>query len=436
MALSRRTVLKASGVAGFAFAADTSVWQASAQAPLGEPGSWPWVRDLFDLSPDTVHMSTMLIASHPRPVREAIEEHRSGLDADPVRYLERNNNRLTDAARQAAGDYLGVHPSHIALTDSTTMGIGLVYTGLKLQPGDEVLTTEHDYYVTHESLRLMAERTGAGVRKITLFEDPAETSEDEIVSRIVDAVRPATRLVALTWVHSSTGLKMPVSAIAAALREVNAERDAEDQVLLGIDAVHGFGVEDTNFLQLGCDFFMAGCHKWLFGPRGTGIVAISERGLDAVRPTIPSFTDDAVFSAWLEGADEPPGGNTGPRMTPGGFKPFEHRWALSEAFALHRQIGRARVAERTHFLATSLKDALAEHPGVTLRTPRDSRFSAGIVSFDVDGVHPNAVVSRLRQHEIIASVAPYAVPHVRLTPSIRNNEQDIERVAAALRSIA
>jgi isopenicillin-N epimerase len=435
MDLSRRGLLKASGVAALAAATGAPVPQAAAQEAAGDPGSWDWLRGLFDLSPDMVHMSAMLISSHPQPVREAIEEHRRRLDADPVRYLESNNTRLTEAARRAAGDYLGVHPSHVALTDSTTMGVGLVYTGLRLEPGAEILTTEHDYYVTHESLRLLAERTGATIRRIRLFDEARQTSEDEIVGRIAESLRPETRLVALTWVHSDTGLKLPVAAIAAAIEEANAGRDEGNQVLLGLDAVHGFGIENANFLQLGCDFFMAGCHKWLLGPRGTGIVAISERGLAAVRPGVPSFTDDAVFSAWLQQDDTPPGGNNGRRMTPGGFKPFEHIWALPEAFALHAELGRARVAERTHELAGMLKDGLGEIPNVTVRTPRDAALSAGIVSFDVDGMSPDAAVSRLRQRGIIASAAPYAVPHVRLTPSIRNNEHEIEQVAAALREI-
>ncbi len=436
MTLSRRAILKVSGAAAVAAATGGRTPSAAQDTGGAQGGSWEWVRGLFELSPDTVHMSAMLLSSHPRPVREAIEEHRRELDVDPVRYLERNNTALTDAARKAAGDYLAIHPSHVALTDSTTMGVGLIYTGMKLKPGQELLTTQNDYYVTHESLRLAAERTGARVRSITLFNRADEASEDQIISRILDAVRPNTRLLALTWVHSSTGLKIPVSTVAAALREVNAARDEEDHVLLGVDAVHGFGIEDTNFLQIGCDFYMAGCHKWLFGPRGTGIAAISKRGLSAVRPSVPSFTDDAVFSAWLQNMERPAGDNNGMRMTPGGFKPFEHRWALAEAFALHEQIGRGRIAERTHDLAGALKEALGELPGVMVHTPRDSRLSAGIVSFDVDGMSPQAVVSRLRAQDIIASVSPYATPHVRLTPSIRNNEEDIDRVAVALRGIA
>jgi len=437
MSVSRREILKLSGTAAVAAAAKGWAGEAAGMAALTDGREdWEWVRGLFALSRDKVHMSAMLLASHPAPVREAIEEHRRELDADPVEYLEKNNTALTEAARKSAGEYLGVHASHIALTDSTTMGLGLVYNGLKLRPRQEMLTTTEDYFVTHESLRLASEKWSAHLRRIALFDRVEEATEDQIVSRVVDAITPSTRLVAVTWVHSSTGLKIPVAGIAAALREVNAGRDEEDQVLLGVDGVHGFGVEDTSFAKLGCDFLMAGCHKWLFGPRGTGVIAFSGKGLAAVRATIPSFTDDGVFAAWIKRRAQPPGSNNGRRMTPGGFKAFEHRWALTKAFELHRTIGKSRVAARTHELATALKEVLDEAPGVAVRTPQDTRLSAGIVAFDVEGLSPDAVVSRLRRQRIVASVSPYARPYVRLTPSIRNSEAEIEQVAAAMWEIA
>ena len=157
-----------------------------------------------------------------------------------------------------------------------------------------------------------------------------DASEDEIVDNLVTAIRPQTRALALTWVHSSTGLKLPIRRIADALETVNATRDEAAQVLLCVDGVHGFGNQDADFADLGCDFLFAGCHKWLFGPRGTGIVAASDRGWAAVRPTIPTFTDYSVWDAWLTGG--PPQGRTaGRRMSPGGYKPFEHQWAVKEA---------------------------------------------------------------------------------------------------------
>src|SRR5207247_8177653 len=106
------------------------------------------------------------------PVRQAIERHRQGLDVDAKRYLDENEGPLEEAVRDAAARYLHVQPDDVALTDSTTMGLGLVYGGLRLRPGDELLTSEHDFYATHEALRLRAQRSGAGVKKIRLFRSP------------------------------------------------------------------------------------------------------------------------------------------------------------------------------------------------------------------------------------------------------------------------
>lgn len=439
MFLSRRSLLKASGLAAAGLAAVRSNAFAQAETTASETGAladWAAVRDLFPLARDRIDMSAMLVTSHPKPVADAIARHRAALDERPVEYLEQNDGPMAEAARTAAGEYLGVHHTHIALTDSTTMGIGLVYAGFPLAEGEEVLTTAEDYVVTHESLRLAARRSGATVRTVELYDNAAEASAEGIVSKITDAVTPATKLVALTWVHSSTGMKIPVAQIAAALREVNGGRDEADRILLGLDAVHGFGIEDVSFADLGCDFLMSGCHKWLFGPRGTGVVAFSDEGLAKLAPVIPSFDDNAVLSRWISGDDEPGGRNNGLRLTPGGFKPFEHRWAMAEAFELHARIGRERVAARTHELATMLKERLSSIDGVTIATPMSPELSAGIVSFRVEGSSPGATVRGLRQRGIIASVAPYATPWARLTPSVRNSEEEVEKVGAALSEIA
>lgn len=436
LTVSRRALLGIAAGAGAAAALPLAPRAARSQgAPAALGTDWGEVRALFDLSPDRVHLSAMLIAAHPRPVREAIERHRAAMDRDPVEYLERHDEALTEAGREAAGRRLGVPRDAIAITESTTMGVGLVYGGLRLREGQEMLTTEQDYYVTHESLRQLGRRTGAVERRVAPFDRVAEASEEGIVARIAEAIRPETRLLALTWVHSNTGLKMPVSAIAAHLAEVNAGRDEQDHVLLGLDAVHGFGVEPDDAAGLGADFLMAGCHKWLFGPRGTGIVAFSDRGLRALDPVIPSFDDSEAFSAWyVDAPDRPP--NNGRQMTPGGFKAFEHRWALPEAFALQEEIGVERIAARTRDLASALKEALARVPGVRVVTPASPALSSGIVAFEVEGLESGQVVRRLRERGVIASVAPYPSSLVRLTPSIVNGFSDIDAAAAALQASA
>ena len=96
---------------------------------------WSGVRAQFALDPNRIHLSSFLFAAHPRPVRKAIERHRSGLDRNAVEYLHANEARLTGEARAAAGRYLGVPAGEIALTDSTTMGLALLYTRLSLGGG-------------------------------------------------------------------------------------------------------------------------------------------------------------------------------------------------------------------------------------------------------------------------------------------------------------
>jgi selenocysteine lyase/cysteine desulfurase len=390
-----------------------------------ETGGGGAMHDEFALDPDYVQMTSFLLAPHPRPVREAIERHRRELDANPKVYLFERELELEQGVLEAASTYLGASLEDIALTDSTTMGLGLVYGTLRLGAGQEVVTTEHDHYATHESLRLRAARTGAVVRRIALYRDLASVSVDEIVESVRRAIRPRTRAVAVTWVHSSTGLKLPIRELADALPE---------RVLLSVDGVHGLGVEDVNVGDLGCDIFSAGCHKWLFGPRGTGLVWATTEAWSQVAAVIPTF-DGRSYVAWIEDrepVDLPPAA----AMTPGGFHSFEHRWALADAFAWHQELGRARVAEHTHGLAARLKDGLAEISGATVVTPREEELSAGIVCFELDGVEPREAVDRLEsEHRVVASVTPYATEYVRLGPSIANTEEDVDRTLEAVRAL-
>src|SRR6185436_20026490 len=141
------------------------------------------------------------------------------------------------------------------------------------------------------------------------------------------------RVIALTWVHSITGVKLPLRAIADAVAQVNRGRDEKARIILCVDGVHGLGVEDVDLPALGCDFFAAGTHKWIFGPRGTGVIWGKPESQHLVDPTIPPFTPAGAKQ--LETTGDAPWGYS---MTPGGFHSFEHRWALAEAFRFHLHI--------------------------------------------------------------------------------------------------
>jgi len=435
--MHRREFLRRAGLSLGAVSATAAATAAKSlpahRARPFQPDDWTSVREQFALSPNLIHMATFYFASHPRPVADAIERHRRALDLNPVEAMHEQMGEGEERQRRTAAEYMGGTADQIALTDSTTMGLGLIYGGLRLEAGDEVLTTTHDHYSTHMSLEHRAERTGAAIRKVALYDDSALASVDEIVTRLRNAIDDATRVIAVTWVHSSTGVKLPISAIAKMIADINRARGENDRILLCVDGVHGFGVEDATMEDLGCDFFIAGTHKWIFGPRGTGVIWGATEAWKRAQPVIPSFGPN--YGVWLGyfDADQVPAAN---QMTPGGFHSFEHRWALEEAFRFHVRIGKARVQTRIHQLNTLMKDGLAAMPHVRLRTPRTPELSSGIICFEVEGVGPEAVVERLRTRDIIASTTPYREQYARLAPSLINNEDEVERTLAAVAELA
>jgi selenocysteine lyase/cysteine desulfurase len=419
--LDRRQFLVRTGLTLGAAALASSPADALPARAQAVPPDWAAVRALFDLNPDLLHFGGLYLASHPQPVRDAIDAHRRGLDDNPVDYLHQNQVRLEGEALRSAAAYLGVSPTDIALTDSTTMGLGLLYSGLQLRPDQELLTTTHDFYATHEALRLKSLQSGAALRMVPLYADSANASTDEIVGSLAAAITPQTRVVAVTWVHSSSGVKLPIRALADVVASANAGRQAADRALLCVDGVHGVGVEDVDLPALGCDFFVAGCHKWLLGPRGTGFVWGDPSAWPAATPTIPMFSDGASPAS---------------AMTPGGFHSFEHRWALAQAFDLHRRLGRTRVSARIHALNRQLKDGLAVMAHIRLRTPVDENVSAGLVCFEVAGLSPQQVVDRLHAGRIIATVTPYATSYARLAAGLMNSPEEVDRVLASIRALA
>lgn len=434
--MRRRDFLGAAGLAlgASAYGSSSSIAAAATQvSSTVEAGDWVALRNLFPLTRDYIQLSTFLLASHPKPVSDEIDRHRRGLDENPSDYWHEHFETIDGEICAAAARYMGGQGNQIALTDSTTMGLGLVYSGLKLRPGDEILQTTHDHYATDLSLVHRAERTDAKLRRISLYEEPATVSEELIVSNLRGGISDNTRVVAVTWVHSSTGVKLPLRAMADAIDEINRQRDEEDRILFCVDGVHGFGIEDQDVSELGCDFFIAGTHKWIFGPRGTGVVWGNDRAWEQTVAVIPSFS--ASYAVWLGlmTQDQVP---VGEHMSPGGFHSFEHRWALPAAFNLHLQLNKAKVQERIHQLNTQTKEGLAKMAHVKLYTPMSSELSSGLVCFDVDGVGPDEVVSRMHDKGIIMSSTPYRESYARFAPSLLNNENEIDRALAEIAAMA
>src|SRR5438128_581464 len=231
----------------------------------GEP-DWLAVRDLFPLAPDWTHLSSFLCVVHPQPVADAIDHFRKQLDSDAmwieIQAFSDTEGHPFTVAKQALANYVGGAGSEICLTSNTTGALAMAYHGLRIRRDQEVLTTEHDHYSHHESIRYAAARSGCGVRYVALYDKPVTANASQIVDRIAKGIGPKTRAVGVTWVHSSTGVKIPVEEISAVVARANRGRAVADRCLLIVDGVHGFGNQDVDAARLGCDLFASGAHKW------------------------------------------------------------------------------------------------------------------------------------------------------------------------------
>ncbi|MGE8045964.1 aminotransferase class V-fold PLP-dependent enzyme [Pseudomonas monteilii] len=421
---NRRTFIKQAGLlaASLPFTSLASE-PAMTSAPQG-PAKWTWLRSLFEQDPSYLHFANFLITSHPRPVRDAIARHRADLDRNPGLLMDwdlEEGWKREDQVRRAAGAYLKAHPAQIALTGSTTDGLAMVFGGLHVRPDQEILITHHEHYCVQNVLDFRTTREGTQVRRISLFDDPQRVSTDEILGNIAKGVRPNTRVLGMTWVQSGSGVKLPIGEIGQLVAERNRDRDEKDRILYVIDGVHGFGVENLDFPDMHCDYFIAGTHKWLFGPRGTGIVCARSAQTRDITPLVPTFSADKDFAT---------------RLSPGGYHSFEHRWALDQAFDLHLQLGKADVQARIHQLNGYLREQLVAMPQVELVTPRDPALSSGFSFFRIKGQDCDHVAKQLMHQRVVVDAVDRDVgPVVRTAPGLLNDEAQVEGLLKALRSV-
>jgi len=444
--LARRELLSTLGVgllgATEAFGLGRGAISSTAGAALRRAdGSvdWPAVRAQFRLRPDRIHLGSFYLVSHPKPVRDAIDRYRERIDADPLWIEEacfsEGEENLIRGVKRSLARYVGGDANESALTSNTTSGLAMIYNGLGLRSDQEIVTTLHDHYVHHESIRRAVEKRGASVRFVALHDGASGATSDGIVARVRAALRPETRALGVTWVHSSTGLKLPIPEIAEAVAAANRGRAERDRCLLVVDGVHGFGLEATPVATLGADFFAAGTHKWLFAPRGTGLIWGRADAWPQIAPTIPTFdASDPLWYAWVHKTPLPP--TRAAYVSPGGFLAYEHVFAVPDAIAFHEAIGRERIADRVHELNGIFRRELAKMPGVRLHTPLARELSAGICCFEVDGLTTPEVVARLAERRIHATEAPYEPSFARVAAGIMNTPEEIETTLAAIHGLA
>jgi len=214
----------------------------------------------------------------PAPVQAAQQQLRDRIERQPVQFFVRDLEELLDQARAALAAFLGANAEDVVLVPSATAGVNAVLRSMKLKPGDELLTTNHEYNACRNALEFVAERAGATV-VVAEIPFPLESSR-QAEAVILDAVTPRTRLALLDHITSQTALILPIEKLTKAL--------ADFDIPVLVDGAHAPGMVPVDLNELGAAYYTGNCHKWLCAPKGSGFLHVNAEYQASVRPAIIS----------------------------------------------------------------------------------------------------------------------------------------------------
>ena len=321
--------------------------------------------------------------------------------------------------RQRIADLLGCAVEQITLTGNATEGTNLVLSGIEWEPGDEVLTTNEEHEsIIHPLLHLQRCR-GVRMRRLPVSPDP-----ESMVARLEAASTPRTRLVAFSHVTCESGTRLPSRAICDWARERS--------ILSLVDCAQSLGALRLDMASLGCDFFTSNGHKWLCGPKGTGIFAARPDSLLGLCPA-------HVGAGSLQRANAVDGTadlwSTGRRFE-FGTRASALYAGLGESLKWLEGLGWENIEAYVACMSDALKECVLERAHLELLTPRRFDQSSGLVTFVVKG-HEAGEVSR-QLHEmgdiVVRVIAHYNA--IRISTPFFVNEQDMDKLVGALDEIA
>jgi isopenicillin-N epimerase len=230
--------------------------------------------DAWALDPAVVFLNHGSFGACPHAVLAVQADLRAELEANPVAFLGRALEGRLDHARARLGSFLGADPEDLAFVPNATAGVASVLRSLRFAPGDELVTTDHEYNAALNMARFAAARDGA---RVVIARIPLPTAgPDEVAERVLAAVGPRTRLVMVSHVTSPTALVFPVERLVATLEGRG--------IPVLVDGAHGPGMLPLDLSNLGASFYTGNLHKWVCAPKGAAFLHVRRDRQAAIRP--------------------------------------------------------------------------------------------------------------------------------------------------------
>jgi isopenicillin-N epimerase len=338
------------------------------------------LRPLFLLRDDVVYLNHGSFGACPRPVFAVYQELQRELESEPVDFLalERTFPQRMRQARAKLAAFVGAERDELVFVPNATTGLNVIARSLYLEPGDEVLTCDHEYGALDRTWRFLCGKVGARYIKSPL---PLPlTNVDRMVASIWNCVTDRTRVLFLSHVTSPTGLILPVAELVRRAREAG--------IVTVIDGAHVPGQLDLDLTALGADFYAGNCHKWLMAPKGAAFLYARANVQPLVEPLIVS---------WGWESDEPGPSRFVDEQEWTGTRDPAAQLAVPAAIDFFAQHDWPAVRERCHELLLETRTAVTDVTGLEPICPAAADWFVQMHTLPLPEVEPLEFQRALRQ---------------------------------------
>ncbi len=374
---------------------------------------WFNVQQAFSNGRGIVNLNNGGVSPSPKLVTEALVRYTWQQEDTPAYTMWQILEPQSERIRKGLADVFGCDAEEIAITRNASESLEILLMGLDLHAGDEVLTTTQDYPRMLTAIRQRALREGIVLKTVKIPIAPKNV--DEITRAFEQGITNKTRIILVSHVVNITGQITPTRQIC----ELGRSRGIE----VIVDGAHSYAHFPFTRDELQCDYFGTSLHKWLFAPKGTGMLYVRKEKIERLWPLMAAEKKQAGDIRKFEEI---------------GTHPAAPRLAIGEALLFHSGLGPKRKEARLRYLSRYWMNRLKDLPKVRFHTSFDDAQSCAIATVEIEGIDPIALGSYLMSvHKIFATpIVHDEFRGLRVTPSVYTTLGELDRFAEVMESVA
>ncbi len=374
---------------------------------------WFQIQQSFAVSRGNINLNNGGVSPSPRIVTEAL-----------VRYLWQQEDATAytmwqvmqpqlETVRTGLAEMFGCDREEIAITRNASESLEILLMGMDLKSGDEILTTSQDYPRMLTTLRQRELREGIILKTIKI--PVPVNSKDEVIEAFTKGISIKTKLILVSHQINLTGQIIPIKEICALAKSKGIE--------VIVDGAHSFSQFEFKQKDLNCDYFGTSLHKWLYAPKGTGMLFIKKEKISKILPLMAADVKQVTDIRKFEEI---------------GTNSIAIKLAIGEAIAFTNGIGLKRKEARLRFLSRYWMNALKNEKNIYFNTSFDDSMSCAIGNFGVKGVDPAEIGAFLHsKHKIFTtSIIHDEFKGIRVTPNLYTTTQELDRFCGIMLTIA